>query len=185
MLYPKKQTIQTVTVSYKDDKGNDLTRKETKTITTRDVIDVHAEGVLENIIQNMTLYKDIKTSSIRNIFNAEMSKVRKGFEKQVGSNNIVRANIKGSLIPVNDYFKKFDTGFVILDYLKYLVLGSDVNPSDLVGTAGKFNADFFNAIISTTFNIIDEKKAIENVTGNFISSVPLVIGYSYYADKKK
>jgi len=48
----------------------------------------------------------------------------------------------------------------------------------------EYTVGYVRIIANTTFNLINTEEAISKLTGNFIASIPLVIGYSYFADKQ-
>jgi hypothetical protein len=168
-LYPSStRTTITERTSVNNENRTTTTTRETDTETAR-IVDVYKNGILENIIKNMVYYTDMKNSDIKSVFDSEMSKVRNGYETNATP---------------PDYTRVFDTGFRVLDYIELAIKNPNTAlraPQELGAT---FTATYFNAIISTTFNLINSQKAIDSETGAYISSTPLIAGYPYFSEKQ-
>lgn len=169
-LYPRTTTTKINEITYINDQGQTVTTQKINTVDSRE-IKIHRNGILENIIKNMSYYIDIKDSSIKNVFDSEMEKVRQGYEKNA--------------IPP-DYTRVFDTGFKVIDYLKLLVKNplSSANPTELNRLNLQYNLTYLDAVASTTFNIINIQESIDKVTGEYIDTTPLVRAYPYFSDKQ-
>lgn len=169
-LYPKTTTTKINEITYINDEGKKVTEQKINISETRES-GIHKNGILENIIENMSYYIEMSDNSVKNVFYSEMNKVRQGYEKDATP---------------PDYTRVFDTGFKILDYIA-LLLKNPISGGSMVGQIGlnaKYTATYAIAIANTTFNLINSEKSVDKTTGEYIVSVPLITGYAYFADKQ-
>lgn len=169
-LYPKTTETKINRVTGTTREGQAVVNEKT-TITQSRVTEIHKDGILENIIENMSYYIDMKDSDIKNIFLSERTKVRSGYEQNATP---------------PDYTRVFDTGYKVLDYIT-LIAKNPLSAGNVTGQAmlnATFNAVYLGAIASTTFNLINAETGIDNITGRYLTSTPLVSGYPYFSDKQ-
>jgi hypothetical protein len=169
-LYPKITTTTTDTITNLDDNGNKVTEQKINISETRESA-IHKNGILENIIQNMNYYVEMKDASVKSVFNSEMNKVRQGYEKDATP---------------PDYTRVFDPGFGVLDYIA-LFISNPLSAGSLAGQLelnSTYSATYALAVINTTFNLINAEKSVDKTTGEYLISVPLMSGYPYFSDKK-
>jgi hypothetical protein len=169
-LYPKITETRINRVTGTTREGQAAVNQTTTTTQSR-VTDISKNGILENIIVNMSYYIDMKDSDIKNIFQSEMTKVRSGYEQHATP---------------PDYTRVFDTGYKVLDYLA-LIAKNPLSAGTVTGQAmlnATFTGVYLGAIASTTFNLINIENAIDNITGRYILSTPLATGYPYFTDKQ-
>ena len=169
-LYPKTTTTNINEITYINDEGNKVTEQKINISETRES-GIHKKDILENIIQNMSYYTEMSDNSVKSVFNSEMGKVRQGYEKDATP---------------PDYTRVFDAGFKVLDYLA-LLIKNPLSAGNLGGQAklaATYSTTYVIAIANTTFNLINAEKSVDKTTGEYIVSVPLITGYSYFADKQ-
>jgi hypothetical protein len=169
-LYPKTTTTNINEITYINDEGKKVTEQKINISETRES-GIHKNGILENIIQNMSYYTEMSDNSVKNVFYSEMNKVRQGYEKDATP---------------PDYTRVFDAGFKVLDYLA-LLIKNPLSAGNLGGQAklaATYSTTYVIAIANTTFNLINAEKSVDKTTGEYIVSVPLITGYAYFSDKQ-
>ena len=169
-LYPKTTTTKINEVTFINDEGKKVTEQKINITETR-VSEIHKNGILENIIQNMVYYINMSDDTVKGVFDGQVNKIRAGYEKDATP---------------PDYTRVFDAGFKILDYIA-LLLKNPISASNMGGQTeliAKYNATYAIAIGNTTFYLIDAEKSVDKVTGEYITTVPLISGYPYFSDKQ-